>query len=69
MLLYDLYHRRFLKRDTSENYHTKFEQTGLTEIDTALWTSRIRLAASVARLRIKNSALKYETQILDIKLQ
>lgn len=34
-----------------------FKEAGLQEAEDALWNIRIKLAAAVARLRIKNSAL------------
>jgi hypothetical protein len=35
-----------------------FEEAGLLDADTHLWDARVKLAAAVARLRIKNNALK-----------
>ncbi|KAF5286026.1 hypothetical protein FQA39_LY16468 [Lamprigera yunnana] len=59
LLFFDLYHRSFKKRDTSDlKTATKlFESAGILNVENVLWTQRIKLAAAVARLRIKNSAL------------
>lgn len=59
MLLYDLYHREFKERVTtlSKNDMKLFELAELIEIDEALWKFRIKLAASVSRIRIKRGAL------------
>ncbi|KAF2905256.1 hypothetical protein ILUMI_00907 [Ignelater luminosus] len=60
LLFFDLYHRSFRKREPAViDIVTKlFEQSGLTHAEDALWTQRVKLAAAVARLRIKNSALR-----------
>lgn len=60
LLMYDLYHRNFTKRSSkdSKSVVNLFEVSKLTEVEEALWKERIKLAASVSRLRIKNSALK-----------
>lgn len=60
LLSYDLYHRNFKKRETKLAVLAKtlFKDSGLQEAEDALWSNRIKLAAAVARLRIKNSALK-----------
>nr|CAD7409242.1 unnamed protein product [Timema poppensis] len=60
LLLYDLYKRRFLPRDPHEEEARAelFDSCGLTELDAHLWSQHVRLAAAVARLRIKNNALK-----------
>ncbi|XP_056648560.1 uncharacterized protein LOC130453009 isoform X2 [Diorhabda sublineata] len=59
LLLYDLYHRSFNKRETqlAALAHQLFDAYGLSFAENALWTQRIKLAAAIARLRIKNSAL------------
>lgn len=60
LLSYDLYHRNFKKRESKLVVLAKtlFKDAGLQEAEDALWSNRIKLAAAVARLRIKNSALK-----------
>ncbi|XP_044729702.1 putative methyltransferase NSUN7 [Chrysoperla carnea] len=68
LLLYDLYHRKFAKRDPHEKILIDTANYGLTDIDDALWRYRIKLAASVSRLRIKNSALRL-SQLLPPHLQ
>jgi hypothetical protein len=59
LLFYDLYKRRFLPRENhGEPLRTQlFEEAGLQEAETRLWGVRIKLAASLSRLRIKNRAL------------
>lgn len=59
LLFYDLYHRTFNKRETKVATISShlFDTYGLTYTENALWTQRIKLAASVARLRIKHNAL------------
>lgn len=59
LLAYDLHQRGFKKRDTrtAELARAVFEEVGLSEVEEALWAHRVRLAAAIARLRIKNSAL------------
>ncbi|XP_019865526.1 uncharacterized protein LOC109594730 isoform X2 [Aethina tumida] len=59
LLLYDLYHRQFKKRETKVQAIASklFESAGLSFVENALWTQRVKLAASIARLRIKNNAL------------
>lgn len=60
LLSYDLYHRNFKKRDSKLALLAKtlFRDRGLLEAEEALWSHRVKLAAAVARLRIKNSALR-----------
>lgn len=60
LLGYDLYHRNFKKREIklSALAKTFFKESGLQEIEELLWKHKIKLAAAVARLRIKNSALR-----------
>lgn len=60
LLGYDLYHRNFKKRESKLTVlaRTLFKESGLQEAEEALWSQRIKLAAAVARLRIKNSALR-----------
>ncbi|KDR23735.1 Putative methyltransferase NSUN7 [Zootermopsis nevadensis] len=60
LLLYDLYKRRFLPRDQHEELlrERMFEESGLLNADTKLWSVRVKLAAAISRLRIKNNALK-----------
>lgn len=59
LLFYDLYHRSFKQRETKyvATAATLFDSVGLTYADNALWTQKVRLAAAVARLRIKHNAL------------
>jgi hypothetical protein len=58
LLFYDLYRRRFLPPDHHGGplrAHVLAE-ADLREADTHLWDVRIKLAASLSRLRIKNKA-------------
>ncbi|XP_030762497.1 uncharacterized protein LOC115887256 [Sitophilus oryzae] len=59
LLFYDLYHRSFKKRETSVAplAGKLFDAAGLSFAENALWTQKVRLAASVSRLRIKYNAL------------
>jgi hypothetical protein len=59
-LFYDLYKRRFLPHDHHEGQFRVqvFEEAGLLEADRHLWDVRVKLAAALSRLRIKNKALK-----------
>jgi hypothetical protein len=59
LLLYDLHKRNFLPRDQhGEHFRDEmFEKAGLLEADTHLWGVRVKLAAALSRLRIKNKAL------------
>jgi hypothetical protein len=59
LLFYDLYKRRFLPRNShGEPLRAQlFEEAGLQEAETRLWDVRVKLAASLSRLRIKNKAL------------
>ncbi|KAJ9581286.1 hypothetical protein L9F63_023536, partial [Diploptera punctata] len=70
LLFYDLYKRRFLPRDHHEEHERikLFERSGLLEADNLLWNMRVKLAASVARLRIKNNALQL-SQLLPLHLR
>ncbi|PSN54872.1 hypothetical protein C0J52_12418 [Blattella germanica] len=65
LLFYDLYKRRFLPRDHhDEQVRVQlFEESGLLEADVLLWSLRVKLAASVARLRIKNNALRLVEEV------
>uniref|UniRef100_A0A1B6EGC3 Uncharacterized protein n=1 Tax=Clastoptera arizonana TaxID=38151 RepID=A0A1B6EGC3_9HEMI len=57
LLFFDLYKRDFSPRDALDaKEETEFQEQGLFEIEIALWNTRVRLAATVARLRIKNGA-------------
>ncbi|XP_018334354.1 uncharacterized protein LOC108743309 isoform X2 [Agrilus planipennis] len=60
MLLFDLYHRNFKHRDLRQRESAKkiFSECNILEIEESLWAQRIHLAASVARMRIKNNALR-----------
>jgi hypothetical protein len=60
LLFYDLYKRRFLPRDQLEEHShlEEFEEAGLQAVDMHLWNVRVKIAAAVSRLRIKNNALK-----------
>ncbi|CAH1126392.1 unnamed protein product [Ceutorhynchus assimilis] len=62
LLFYDLYHRSFKKRETSvATLASKlFDSVGLSYAENALWSQKIRLAAAVARLRIKHNALSLD---------
>ncbi|XP_044758073.1 uncharacterized protein LOC123316146 isoform X2 [Coccinella septempunctata] len=59
LLFYDLYHRSFKKRETSvrELAARLFHHAKLSLAENALWCQRVKLAAAVARLRIKYNAL------------
>ncbi|KAK4883650.1 hypothetical protein RN001_006969 [Aquatica leii] len=59
MLLFDLYHRSFKKRESAvaTTATELFKSVKINSIENALWEQRVKLAAAVARLRIKNSAL------------
>ncbi|KAK9884452.1 hypothetical protein WA026_007296 [Henosepilachna vigintioctopunctata] len=59
LLFYDLYHRSFKKRETCvrELVTKLFQHAKLTLAENALWRQRVKLAAAVARLRIKYNAL------------
>nr|XP_015839699.1 PREDICTED: uncharacterized protein LOC659893 isoform X2 [Tribolium castaneum] len=59
LLFYDLYHRGFKKRETSVAALAikLFKEVGVWAVEAALWEWRTKLAAAVARLRIKHSAL------------
>lgn len=59
LLLYDLYNRAFKKRVPAviENVKKQFNAHNIMDIEKSLWTSRVKLAAAFARVRIKNSAL------------
>ncbi|KAJ8931764.1 hypothetical protein NQ314_015296 [Rhamnusium bicolor] len=59
LLFYDLYHRSFKKRETkvAPLAGKLFDSVGMTYAENALWTQKVKLAAAVARLRIKHNAL------------
>ncbi|CAH1114216.1 unnamed protein product [Psylliodes chrysocephalus] len=59
LLFYDLYHRNFNKREISlaSLVAQLFDAYGFSFPDNALWSQKVKLAAAVARLRIKNNAL------------
>lgn len=59
LLFYDLYHREFKKRETvvASTAVRLFKKARLTNAEKALWEFRTKLAAAVARLRIKKNAL------------
>lgn len=59
LLFYDLYHRSFKKRETGvrELASKLFHHAKLSFAENALWCQRVKLAAAVARLRIKYNAL------------
>jgi hypothetical protein len=69
LLFYDLYKRRFLPRDHLEEQSRlqEFEEAGLQEVDMHLWSVRVKIAAAVSRLRIKNNALRL-SQLLPVHL-
>nr|CAH7756823.1 unnamed protein product [Callosobruchus chinensis] len=60
LLLFDLYHRQFEGRIEADAAVAQrlFPDIGLTLVENALWTKRVKLAAAVARLRIKHNALE-----------
>lgn len=59
LLFFDLYHRSFKKRET--NVATiaieLFNEANLMPCEMALWKERVKLAASISRLRIAHNAL------------
>ncbi|XP_031633541.1 uncharacterized protein LOC116347169 [Contarinia nasturtii] len=59
LLLFDLHLRHFLRRDPKERVREKelYHKSDLQVIHDNIWNNRIHLAASISRLRIKNSAL------------
>ncbi|KAG5898472.1 hypothetical protein JTB14_015476 [Gonioctena quinquepunctata] len=65
LLFYDLYHRFFKKRETkvAQQASQLFDTYGLSFAENALWSQKVKLAASVARLRIKHNAL-YLSELL-----
>lgn len=57
LLFFDLYKRDFTVRDAMEPaVATAWTCQGLHEIDEVLWQLRVKLAATVSRLRIKSGA-------------
>jgi hypothetical protein len=70
LLFYDLYKRRFLPRDQIEEPSRlqELEEAGLQAVDMHLWNVRVKIAAAVSRLRIKNNALKL-SQLLPAHLR
>ncbi|GJQ86999.1 hypothetical protein Trydic_g12582 [Trypoxylus dichotomus] len=59
LLLYDMYHRGFKKREVRMQpvAAKMFADCRLTGVEEALWQQRVKLAAAIARLRIEKSAL------------
>ncbi|KAK5649894.1 hypothetical protein RI129_000923 [Pyrocoelia pectoralis] len=59
LLFFDLYHRSFKKRESAvmEQAAELLTSVGIFHIENALWEQRVKLAAAIAKLRIKNSAL------------
>lgn len=57
LLFFDLYKRDFTVRDAMEpTVAAAWTRQGLHEIDEVLWQLRVKLAATVSRLRIKSGA-------------
>ncbi|KAF5286182.1 hypothetical protein FQR65_LT12940 [Abscondita terminalis] len=59
LLLFDLYHRSFKRRESAlaDMASKLFKISDIKDLEDALWEQRVKLAAAIARLRIKNSAL------------
>lgn len=70
LLLFDLHLRHFLKRDPEERIKQKhlYKEADLDEVQRSIWNRRVRLAAAVSRLRIKNNAL-HLCKLLPLHLQ
>lgn len=65
LLLCQLYRRRFSSREPpwpreATSLQTLWHATGMSRVEDALWEVRVRLAAALARLRIKSNALRLE---------
>ncbi|KAL0272729.1 UNVERIFIED_CONTAM: hypothetical protein PYX00_005590 [Menopon gallinae] len=60
LLFYDLHKRRFLPREHADQVVCEdlFNKIGLSPIEKDLWKAKVKLAASLARNRIKNNALR-----------
>nr|XP_022919919.1 uncharacterized protein LOC111428573 isoform X2 [Onthophagus taurus] len=60
LLLYDMYHRSFKKREVQNQAvaNKMFAECGLSKVEEYLWKQRVKLAAAIARLRIEKSALR-----------
>ncbi|KAG8329312.1 hypothetical protein J6590_089599 [Homalodisca vitripennis] len=57
LLFFDLYKRDFALRDPLDpDVEAAFASQGLHEVDETLWQLRVKLAATVSRLRIKSGA-------------
>lgn len=69
-MLFDLHLRHFLKRDPEERIKQKYlyKEADLDVIQRSIWNKRVRLAAAVSRLRIKNNAL-HLSKLLPAHLQ
>lgn len=59
LLFFDLFHRSFKERETNvaEIAIKLFSDAELINVEMALWQERVRLAASISRLRIAHNAL------------
>lgn len=73
LLLCQMYRRRFSSREPpwpneSASLQALWHATGMSRVEDALWEVRVRLAAALARLRIKSNALRLE-QLLPASLR
>jgi len=70
LLLCRLYQRRFYCREPPcpPGLRDMWQQARMAEVEDALWGVRVKLAAALARLRIKSHALKLE-QLLPLALR
>jgi hypothetical protein len=70
LLLFELYCRKFTKRDpeATKIKDALFANAGLLEIEATLWEYKTKLAASITRLRIQSNALVL-SQLLPKHLQ
>ncbi|XP_063232275.1 putative methyltransferase NSUN7, partial [Bacillus rossius redtenbacheri] len=68
LLLYDLYNRGFADVQDKAVRQRLFADCGLTDVDCCLTQQQVRLGAAIARIRIKNNALKL-SQLLPTHLR
>ncbi|XP_055384339.1 uncharacterized protein LOC129613998 [Condylostylus longicornis] len=70
LLLFELHTRHFIKRNAEEHQLQEilYKESDLTDISLKIWKHRVKLAASISRLRIKKGAL-YLSELLPLHLQ
>ncbi|KAH8240099.1 hypothetical protein KR032_011201 [Drosophila birchii] len=70
LMLFELYDRQFKGRNSEEKdlQASLYKEAQVTELAEVLWQHRIRLAASISRMRIRVGALRL-SQLLPIHLQ